>query len=82
MSGRYIALEGPEGAGKSTIRTLLAARLATDGAEVVESARVFSCCWVVKQDIAGNGVTQLDVECDDRRRWVRRDDARCRAGGG
>jgi dTMP kinase len=36
MTPRYIALEGPEGAGKSTVRQLLAERLRRDGHEVVE----------------------------------------------
>ena len=36
MRPRYIALEGPEGAGKSTVRTLLAERLRVDGLDVVE----------------------------------------------
>ncbi len=36
MKPRYVALEGPEGAGKSTIRELLAARLVADGLDVVE----------------------------------------------
>ena len=36
MRPRYIALEGPEGAGKSTVRSLLAERLRADGIDVVE----------------------------------------------
>ncbi len=36
MKPRYVALEGPEGAGKSTIRELLAARLVAEGLDVVE----------------------------------------------
>ncbi|MEE8331413.1 MAG: dTMP kinase [Acidimicrobiia bacterium] len=36
MKPRYVVLEGPEGAGKSTIRELLAARLVAEGLDVVE----------------------------------------------
>jgi dTMP kinase len=36
MKPRYVVLEGPEGAGKSTIRKLLAAKLVDDGFDVEE----------------------------------------------
>ena len=36
MSGRYIALEGPEGSGKSTVRSRLAGLLEADGVDVIE----------------------------------------------
>ncbi len=36
MKGRYVALEGIEGAGKSTVRSLLAERLRADGLDVEE----------------------------------------------
>lgn len=36
MSGRYVALEGPEGSGKSTVLSRLAELLAADGRQVVE----------------------------------------------
>ncbi|MDH3731247.1 MAG: dTMP kinase [Acidimicrobiia bacterium] len=36
MKPRYVVLEGPEGAGKSTVRTLLAARFVANGIDVVE----------------------------------------------
>jgi dTMP kinase len=36
MSGRYIALEGPEGSGKSTVRARLSELLRADGLDVVE----------------------------------------------
>ena len=36
MTGHYVALEGPEGAGKSTVRSLLAAALRAEGHDVVE----------------------------------------------
>jgi len=36
VTGHYVALEGPEGAGKSTVRSLLAAALRAEGHDVVE----------------------------------------------
>ena len=61
--GRYIALEGIEGAGKSTVQDRLAEALAEDGHEVV-MVREPGGTWI------GEGIRKLLLDGDDMAAWT------------
>ena len=61
--GRYIALEGIEGAGKSTIQGALASALEDDGHEVVTIREPGGTS-------TGEGIRQLLLEGDDMAAWT------------